>query len=174
MRPWCLTIAASLAACGRAPVSHEIVRADVRSDSTNGSSPIDDDRFEGVISGIHFAIRIGNAKLIEAQPHSYAWLAGVARDSRVTLQDSGPIADETRYLVARSPRTIVRDDDGIWVVTEVVTTARGRVFTCLHEQPINRQAVQQTEILKARGVATCRTLELDTDTQASRTGTRKP
>jgi hypothetical protein len=84
------------------------------------------DHFEGVISGHHFTITIERGKLASSDRSAYAWTIGTGR---LTVSDSGPIAEETKFLVERSPRTIVRGSDGLWVVTEVVTTAGGRAFT---------------------------------------------
>jgi hypothetical protein len=117
------------------------------------------DRFEGTISGHRFSITIAGGKLSTRDRSAYAW---DAQGARVTLQDSGPIADETRHLVARSPRTIVRDHDGVWVVTEVVTTAAGRVFTCLYQQPITRDdGALESSQAKARGIAACTSLRVE-------------
>lgn len=116
------------------------------------------DRFEGTISGHHFSIAIAGGKLVSSDRSAYAW---DAVGGRITLQDSGPIADETRHLVARSPRTIIREQDGMWVVTEVVTTVRGRVFTCLHQQPVPRDTALETQQAKLRGIAACTSLHLD-------------
>jgi hypothetical protein len=116
------------------------------------------DHFEGVISGHHFSITIEHGKLAASDKSSYAWTAG---SGRVVVSDSGPIAEETKFLVERSPRTIVRGSDGLWVVTEVVTTAGGRAFTCLHQQPIARDGTLEAKQATARGVAACTSLRVD-------------
>ena len=77
------------------------------------------------------------------------------------VSDSGPVAEETRYLVERSPRTIVRGSDGVWVLTEVVTTAGGRAFTCLHQQPIEKSGSAEEKQAAARGVAACGSFKVD-------------
>ena len=117
-----------------------------------------DGTFEGTISGHHFTIAIEDGKLANAERGAYTWTVG---SGRLVVQDSGPIADETRHLVARSPRTIVRDSDGLWVVTELVTTAGGRAFTCLHQQTIARDGTLEAKQVAARGVAACRSLRVD-------------
>jgi hypothetical protein len=119
---------------------------------------VDDDRFEGTISGHHFTISIAGGRVTASDRAAYTWSTGMAE---VTLQDSGPIADETRYLVARSPRTIMRDHDGLRVVTEVVTTAAGRVFTCLYQQPVTSDGSFEAQQAKARGIAACTSLRVD-------------
>lgn len=116
------------------------------------------DRFEGTLSGHHFTIAIPGGLLATSAPTAYAWRAG---PGRVTVQDAGPIAEETPILVARSPRTIVRDSGGLWVVTELVTTAGGHAFTCLHQQPIERAGSREAEQATARGVAACTSFRLD-------------
>jgi hypothetical protein len=114
--------------------------------------------FEGTISGHHFSITIPEGKLANAERGAYTWHVG---SGRLAVQDSGPIADETKFLVARSPRTIVRDNDGLWIVTEVVKTAGGRVFTCLHQQTIARDGSVEAKQAAARGVAACSSLVVD-------------
>src|SRR5215213_5627040 len=79
-----------------------------------------DGAFEGTISGHHFTITVAGGKLANADRNTYTWNVG---NGRLVVSDSGPIAEETPNLVARSPRTIVRDSDGLWIVTEVVITA---------------------------------------------------
>jgi hypothetical protein len=116
------------------------------------------DRFEGTISGHRFTITIAGGKIAARDRNAYTW---DVQGARVTLQDSGPIADETRHLVARSPRTIVRDQDGLWVVTEVVTTAAGRVFTCLYHQPVTRDGAFESSQAKSRGIAACTSLKVE-------------
>jgi hypothetical protein len=118
----------------------------------------DSDRFEGTLSGHHFTISIARGKLAGSDRTQYTWTLD---HGRVVVSDSGPIAEETRYLVERSPRTIVRGSDGLWVVTEVVTTAGGRVFTCLHQEPITKDGTVEAKQAAARGVAACTSLKVD-------------
>lgn len=117
----------------------------------------DTDRFEGVLSGHEFSITIARGKLIGSDRTAYTWSLD---RGRVVVSDSGPIAEETRYLVERSPRTIVRGSDGLWVVTEVVTTAGGRAFTCLHQEPIAKDGTVEAKQAAARGVAACSSLQV--------------
>ena len=117
-----------------------------------------DDKLEGNISGHHISITIAEGRLAHADRGEYTWHVG---KGRLVVSDSGPIADETRYLVERSPRTIVRDNDGLWIVTEVVTTAGGRVFTCLHQQTVARDGTVESKEAAARGVAACMSLKVD-------------
>ena len=115
------------------------------------------DRFEGTLAGYHFSIEIPHGKLASADTTAYAWTEG---EGRVTLS-AGPIEDETKYLVDRSPRTIVRGSDGLWVVTEVVKTAGKRAFSCLHQEPIHRDGTSEARRAAARGVATCTSLQIE-------------
>jgi hypothetical protein len=148
-----------LVACGKAtqdlpaPSNRGGVDAPIAKTEQQGG-----DHFEGVISGHHFTITIEKGKLASSDKSSYAWTAGTGR---VVVSDSGPIAEETKFLVERSPRTIVRGSDGFWVVTEVVTTAGGRAFTCLHQQPIARDGTLEAKQATARGVAACTSLRVD-------------
>ena len=114
--------------------------------------------FEGTISGHHFTIAIAGGKLVDADRGAYTFGVGTGR---VVVQDSGPINDETRHLVARSPRTIVRKSDGLWIVTEVVTIAGGRTFTCLHQETIARDGSAEAQRAAARGVTACASLRVD-------------
>jgi hypothetical protein len=118
----------------------------------------DTDHFEGTLSGHRFTITIARGKLTASDRTAYTW--SVDR-GRLVVSDSGPIAEETRYLVERSPRTIVRGSDGLWVVTEVVTTSGGRVFTCLHQEPIAMAGSAEAKQAAARGVAACSSLRVD-------------
>jgi hypothetical protein len=119
------------------------------------------DRFEGTLSGHHFTITIARGKLTSSDRTAYTWSVD---HGRLVVSDSGPIAEETRYLVERSPRTIVRGSDGLWVVTEVVTTSGGRVFTCLHQEPIALVGTLEAKQAAARGVAACSSLRVDPKT----------
>lgn len=110
------------------------------------------------MSGHHFTITIARGKLTSSDRTAYTW--SVDR-GRLVVSDSGPIAEETRYLVERSPRTIVRGSDGLWVVTEVVTTSGGRVFTCLHQEPISMVGTMEAKQAAARGAAACSSLRVD-------------
>lgn len=111
-----------------------------------------------MLSGHHFTITIARGQLTSAERTSYTWSVD---GGRLVVSDAGPIAGETRYLVERSPRTIVRASDGLWVVTEVVTTAGGRVFTCLHQQPIEKSGTGEEKVAAARGVAACTSLRVE-------------
>ena len=116
------------------------------------------DLFEGTISGHHFTIKIDGGKLANADRSTYTWNVG---GGRLVVADSGPVAEETQNLVARSPRTIVRDSDGLWIVTEVVTIAGGRAFTCLHQQTVSKDGSAEAKQAAARGVAACTSLRVE-------------
>lgn len=119
---------------------------------------VDEDRFEGTLSGHHFSIAIAHGKLVGTDRSAYTWQM---EGGRVVVSDSGPIAEETKFLVERSPRTIVRGSDGLWIVTEVVTTSGGRAFTCLYSEPITRDGSVEAKRAAARGVAACTSLKVD-------------
>jgi hypothetical protein len=154
-----LVIALFLVACGKAtqetPASGPSNRGGVDAEVIK---PTDSDRFEGTLSGHHFSITIARGKPVSADRTQYAWTVD---SGRLVVSDSGPIAEQTKFLVERSPRTIVRGSDGLWVVTEVVTTAGGRMFTCLHQEPITRDGTLEAKQAAARGVAACTSLEVE-------------
>ncbi|MBS1124208.1 MAG: hypothetical protein H6Q90_6436 [Deltaproteobacteria bacterium] len=116
-----------------------------------------DGRFEGTIGTHAFSIVIDGGKLTSADRTAWTWQVG---NGRVVLVDAGPIDDQTHFLVARSPRTIMRSSDGLWVVTEVVTTAGGRVFTCLHQQTVAKDGTAEAREARAIGVAACGSLRV--------------
>jgi hypothetical protein len=161
VRAW--SIALMLVACGKATQDPS---ASGPSNRGSVDAPIAkreaSDHFEGVISNHRFTITIAgeHVKLASSDRSAYAWTVGTGR---LAVSDSGPIAQETKFLVERSPRTIVRGSDGLWVVTEVVTTAGGRMFTCLHQQPIARDGTLEAKQAAARGVAACSSLRVDPD-----------
>ncbi len=116
-----------------------------------------DDRFEGTLGTHAFSITVDRAKLVSADRTSWIWQVG---SGRLVVQDAGPIDGQTHFLVARSPRTIMRDSDGLWVVTEVVTTAGGRAFTCLHQQTVAKDGTAEAQAVAARGIAACSSLRV--------------
>ena len=153
----CAILVVLAAACNKSTPDPPVPsnRVDV---AVETSPPVRSDTFEGTIGGHHFAIEIGGGKLIGADRAAHTFEVG---DGRVVVEDSGPVADDTQFRVARSPRTIVRASDGLWIVTERVTTAGGRVFTCLHQQPIARDGSPEAKRATARGVAACTSLRVD-------------
>ena len=120
-------------------------------------TPAADGRFEGVIGGHQFSIVIDGGKVTSSDRSMWTWRVG---PGRLVLQDTGPITEDTRYLVARSPRTIVRGNEGMWLVTEVVTTAGGHMFTCLHQQVIDEDGSAGAKLASARGTAACTSLHV--------------
>ena len=153
-----LVFALLVVACGKTtqdppapgPSNHGGVDAPIKSKT--------DDHFEGTLSHHHFSITIAHGRPASADRTAYAW---TVESGRVIVSDSGPIAEETKFLVDRSPRTIVRGSDGLWVVTEVVTTAGGRAFTCLYQETITRDDTPFASQATARGVAACTSLRVD-------------
>ena len=152
-----LVIALVLVSCGKA-TQDPPAPSNRSADAPITRDVHDSDRFEGTLSGHHFSISIARGQLTSADRTSYTWSVD---GGRLVVSDSGPIAEETRYLVERSPRTIVRGSDGLWVVTEVVTTAGGRVFTCLHQQPFQHDNTVEEKQAAARGVASCGSLRVE-------------
>jgi len=115
-------------------------------------------KFEGTIGAHHFSIVIDGGQVTQSARDNWTWRLG---SGRVALQDSGPIDAQTPNLVARSPRTIMRNSDGLWVVTEVVVTAGGRAFTCLHQQVVSGEGTAEAKAAAALGIATCSSLHVD-------------
>ena len=153
-----LVIALFLVACGKATQDPAASGPSNRGGVDAEVTRVADDQFEGSLSGHHFSITIAHGKLASSDRTQYAWTVD---GGRVVVSDSGPIADETKFLVERSPRTIVRGSDGLWVVTEVVTTAGGRAFTCLHQEPITRDGTPLAKQAAARGIAACTSLKVE-------------
>jgi hypothetical protein len=113
--------------------------------------------FSGAVGGQPFQIRIPEAKLLSSAPTAYAWRLGTGR---VEVEDLGSVGPETHFLVERSPRTIVRStaESSFLVVTELVTTAGGRVIACTHRQPVASDA--HPERAAAPGLAACSSLRI--------------
>ncbi|HEU0034490.1 MAG TPA: hypothetical protein VFQ53_27895 [Kofleriaceae bacterium] len=155
-----MLVALLVAACGKT-AREQPANA---TDEVTTAPPVDD-KFSGTLSGHAFEIAIADGKLETARRDTWTWRAG---SGKVTLSDSGPVTPETHFLVERSPRTIVRDSDGLWVVTEVVRTAGGRVFTCLYRQAIESESTLELNLAKQRGVAACGSLVLDPSGPATR------
>ncbi len=153
-----LVIALVSVSCGKATDPSTSAPSNRGTNAPIVTSPTDSDRYEGTLSGHRFTISIPRGKLTSHDRTAYTW--GVD-SGRLVVSDSGLIAEETRYLVERSPRTIVRGSDGLWVVTEVVTTSGGRVFTCLHQEPITKDGTVEAKQAAARGVAACGSLRVD-------------
>ncbi len=141
-------------ACGKA--THE-VPSPPPSNRVTAEVTAPDDHFEGTLGAHQFSIVVDGGKVTSADRTTWTWQVG---SGRLVLQEAGPIDDQTHFLVARSPRTIMRNSDGLWVVTEVVKTAGGRVFTCLHQQTVAQDGTAEAKEAAARGVAACGSLRV--------------
>jgi len=118
--------------------------------------PTPSGKFTGVIGGHKFSIVIDNAQVTTHSADNWTWRVG---SGRVVL-DAAAVDAQTSNLVARSPRTIMRNSDGLWVVTEVVVTAGGRAFTCLHQQVVGEGSAE-ARAAASLGVAACSSLHVD-------------
>ncbi|MEJ7597032.1 MAG: hypothetical protein WKG01_03900 [Kofleriaceae bacterium] len=118
------------------------------------------DRFEGVIAGHRFSIAVDGGEVIGMQANAWTWQVG---DGTLDVTASGPVDASTQFLVERSPRTIVRSpiETGLTIVTEVVVTAGGRMFTCVHQQRVTDDRTPEATAIRERGVAACSTLHVD-------------
>jgi len=120
-----------------------------------------DDRFEGMIAGHHFSIEVNGGEVIDRDDDAWKWRVG---NGTLDVSVSGPVDDTTQFLVGRSPRTIVRSPmmaAGMLIVTEVVVTAGGRMFTCLHQQQVPDVRTPEASEIRERGVAACTTFHVD-------------
>lgn len=113
-------------------------------------------KFSGTIGGHKFSIVIDGAEVTQHTSDNWTWRVGTGR----VVLDSATADAQTPNLVARSPRTIMRNSDGLWVVTEVVVTAGGRAFTCLHQQVVGEGSAE-ARAAAALGVAACSSLHVD-------------
>jgi hypothetical protein len=120
-----------------------------------------EDHFEGVIAGHHFSIEVNGGEVVGMDPDAWKWRVG---GGTLDVSVSGPVDDTTQFLVGRSPRTIVRSpiiDVGMLIVTEVVVTAGGRMFTCVHRQQVTDVRTPEASAIRERGVAACTTFHVD-------------
>lgn len=120
-----------------------------------------DDRFEGVIAGHHFSIHVNGGEVIDQDADAWKWRVG---GGTLDVSASGPVDDSTQFLVGRSPRTLVRSplvNAGLVIVTEVVVTAGGRMFTCVHQQQVPDERTPEARAVRERGIAACTTFHVD-------------
>src|SRR6266498_2544471 len=87
------------------------------------------DQRDGIVGEHHVSIVIPNAQLASQTKDRITWRVP---SGEATVSDEGPRTADTRFQVARSPRTIVRADHGFHVVTDVVREHDGRVFGCVY------------------------------------------
>lgn len=115
-------------------------------------------RFAGTIAGHRFTIAIEGGRVTRSGPDEWRWAMGAGE---VAVQELGPADADTHFLVERSPRTIVRGDRELSVVTEVVLVAGGRVFRCAHQERVDDPEAPAGKAAVERGIATCASLRVE-------------
>lgn len=109
--------------------------------------------------GHHFTITIADAKLVAQRPDRWTWRVA---NGEATVSDDGPRTAESQYLIARSPRTIVRGDgDIIQVITELARDFDGRIFSCVYSETVDDPDSPRGMAARARGLAACQSLHVD-------------
>ena len=116
------------------------------------------DERDAVVGDHHVAIVIPNAQLAAQAKDRITWRVPAGE---ATVSDDGPRTTDTKFLVARSPRTIVRSDGGFHVVTEVVRECDGRVFGCVYTETVADPESPAGHAARDRGVAACGSLRVD-------------
>lgn len=115
-------------------------------------------RFTGAVAGHRFTITIDGGRVTSAGPDTWTWAVGAGE---VSVQELGAADADTRFLVERSPRTIVRGGRELSISTEVVLVAGGRVFRCAHEERIDDPDSPAARAAAERGVAACTSLRVE-------------
>jgi hypothetical protein len=115
-------------------------------------------RFSGTIAGHRFTITVDGGRVTRAEPDGWRCALGAGE---VSVQEIGAADADTRFLVERSPRTIVRGDRELSVFTEVVLVAGGRVFRCAHEEPVEDPDSPAGKAAVERGVVACASLRVE-------------
>jgi len=116
---------------------------------------------DGTVGGHHVSLAIGGGELVAQRPDRLTWRLTGELTGEASVSDDGPRTAETPILVARSPRTIVRADGGIKVITEVVREHEGRVFACVYSEIVDDPESPRGQAARARGVAACTSLRVD-------------
>ena len=122
-----------------------------------GSAP-PQSRFAGTLAGKKFTIAIEGGQVVSSGADAWTWKQGAGE---VAIQEVGPADADTHFLVARSPRTIVRGDDGFSILTEVVLVSGGRVFRCTHEERVGDPDSPAAKAVVERGVTACSSLRVE-------------
>lgn len=139
-----------LAACGSAahgpPPANEVAAAPA------------DPPLEGQLGARRFTIALAGATPVRSEPTIWSWKLG---GGEVAVQDLGPVDEDSHFLVERSPRTIVRNDGGFLIVTEVVQIVGGRVIGCTHEERVPDPDAPEARAVVDRGVAVCSSLHVE-------------
>ncbi|HWU89718.1 MAG TPA: hypothetical protein VN253_20790 [Kofleriaceae bacterium] len=115
-------------------------------------------RFSGTVAGHRFTIAIESGRVVHRGPDTWSWKLGAGE---VSIEELGPADADTHFLVERSPRTIVRGDDGFSIVTEVVLVAGGRAFRCAHEERVDDPDSPAARAAVERGVVACSSLRIE-------------
>jgi hypothetical protein len=114
--------------------------------------------YEGTLGGHYFTITLEGGELAKQDARTWQWrLPG----GEATVADHGAATDQTKFLVQRSPRTIVRIDGGYHVITEVVLDVGGREFGCSYHQRVADPDGPEGKAAAERGVATCTSFRVD-------------
>jgi len=108
------------------------------------------DERDAVVGDHHVSITIPQAEVAAQTKDRITWRVPAGE---ATVSDDGPQTGETKFLIARSPRTIVRSDGGFHVVTEVVRECDGRVFGCVYTETVADPESPAGHAARDRGVA---------------------
>ena len=115
-------------------------------------------RFAGTVAGHRFSIAVEGGRVLRGGPDAWAWQVGAGE---VSIEEIGAAGADTRFLVERSPRTIVRGDGGFSIFTEVVLVAGGRAFRCAHEERVDDPDSPAARTTVERGVTACTSLRIE-------------
>jgi hypothetical protein len=115
-------------------------------------------RFSGTVAGHRFTIVVDGGRVLRGGPEAWAWRLGAGE---VSIEEIGAADADTRFLVERSPRTIVRGDSGFSIFTEVVVVAGGRAFRCAHEERVDDPDSPAARATVDRGIAACTSLRIE-------------
>lgn len=154
--PHAPVILAALAAAGCAK-SPKDSPGPVRELEAPGPEPAES-RFAGTVAGHRFTIAVDGGKVLRGGPEVWTWKLGAGE---VSVEEIGAADADTRFLVERSPRTIVRGDDGFSIFTEVVLVAGGRAFRCAHEERVGDPDSPAARETVERGIAACASLRIE-------------
>lgn len=115
-------------------------------------------RFAGTVAGHRFTIAVDGGEVLRRGPEVWTWKLGAGE---VSIEEIGAADADTRFLVERSPRTIVRGDAGFSIFTEVVLVAGGRAFRCAHEERVDDPDSPAARATVERGIAACASLRIE-------------
>lgn len=147
--------AIAVAGCARTPKDSPAA-AQREPEAPGSAAP--ESRFAGTLAGHRFTITVEGGQATGSSPEQWSWSVGAGH---VAIQEIGEADADTRFLVARSPRTIVRGEDGFTMVTEVVLVAGGRAFRCTHEERVADPDSPDAKDAVERGIAACSSLRVE-------------